>query len=37
VLSASPLGHVVNTHADGDHCWGNQLFKHLPIHVRRCA
>jgi cyclase len=20
-----------------DTCWGNQLFKHLPIHVRRCA
>jgi cyclase len=37
VLSASPLGHVINTHADGDHCWGNQLFKHLPIHATQAC
>ncbi len=26
VLSKAPIGTVINTHADGDHCWGNQLF-----------
>ena len=26
VLDAAPISHVINTHADGDHCWGNQLF-----------
>lgn len=26
VLDGSPISHVINTHADGDHCWGNQLF-----------
>jgi len=31
VLDASPIGHVINTHADGDHCWGNQLFAGQPI------
>jgi len=25
VLDGRPIGHVVNTHADGDHCWGNEL------------
>lgn len=27
----SPIDTVINTHADGDHCWGNQLFKDRPI------
>lgn len=31
LLTQSPVHSVINTHADGDHCWGNQLFKGLPI------
>jgi glyoxylase-like metal-dependent hydrolase (beta-lactamase superfamily II) len=31
VLDAAPVSHVINTHADGDHCWGNQLFADVPI------
>lgn len=31
VLDAAPISHVINTHADGDHCWGNQLFADGPI------
>lgn len=26
VLQQAPVEYVINTHADGDHCWGNQLF-----------
>src|SRR4029079_6560643 len=26
-----PIGHVVNTHHNGDHCWGNQLFEGAEI------
>ena len=26
---------VVNTHLDFDHCGGNRLFPHVPIHVQR--
>jgi glyoxylase-like metal-dependent hydrolase (beta-lactamase superfamily II) len=26
ILQRSPIEFVINTHADGDHCWGNQLF-----------
>lgn len=26
VIERAPISHVINTHADGDHCWGNQLF-----------
>jgi cyclase len=26
VLEGAQISHVINTHADGDHCWGNQLF-----------
>jgi cyclase len=25
-LTQAPVEVVINTHADGDHCWGNQLF-----------
>jgi glyoxylase-like metal-dependent hydrolase (beta-lactamase superfamily II) len=31
VLERAPIAHVVNTHADGDHCWGNQLFRDRHI------
>lgn len=31
ILERSPVGTVVNTHSDGDHCWGNQLFSDRPI------
>ncbi|WP_119393143.1 MBL fold metallo-hydrolase [Taklimakanibacter lacteus] len=26
IVGPSPVDSVINTHADGDHCWGNQLF-----------
>jgi glyoxylase-like metal-dependent hydrolase (beta-lactamase superfamily II) len=33
-----PIGTVVNTHANGDHCWGNQLVSHAEIIASaRCA
>lgn len=25
LTAAAPIGRLVNTHADGDHCWGNQV------------
>ena len=31
LLRASPVEFIINTHADGDHCWGNQLFADKPI------
>ncbi len=31
ILDNSPIEIVINTHADGDHCWGNQLFKDKEI------
>ena len=31
ILRQSPVETVVNTHADGDHCWGNQQFKDKDI------
>lgn len=31
VLAKAPVEFVVNTHADGDHCWGNQLLSGRPI------
>ncbi len=31
LLQRSPIEYVINTHADGDHCWGNQLFADKPI------
>lgn len=30
-LQEAPLHYVVNTHADGDHCWGNELVQHCEI------
>lgn len=31
ITTESPIELVINTHADGDHCWGNQLFADRPI------
>ena len=31
VLAHAPVRQVINTHADGDHCWGNQLFADQAI------
>ena len=31
LYQAAPLKYVVNTHADGDHCWGNELVLHSEI------
>lgn len=31
VIKRSPIEYIINTHADGDHCWGNQLFTDKPI------
>jgi glyoxylase-like metal-dependent hydrolase (beta-lactamase superfamily II) len=37
-IAAAPAGRVVNTHHNGDHCWGNQLFRGAEIiGHRRCA
>lgn len=34
----APAGRVVNTHHNGDHCWGNQLFSGAEIiGHRKCA
>ncbi|MEK8086938.1 MBL fold metallo-hydrolase [Aquabacterium sp. A3] len=37
VLNEAPITRVINTHADGDHCWGNQLFAGLPITATQAA
>jgi cyclase len=31
VVARSPIETVINTHSDGDHCWGNQLFRDKTI------
>jgi cyclase len=31
ITATAPIDVVINTHADGDHCWGNQLFKQRQI------
>jgi len=31
VIERSPIDTVINTHSDGDHCWGNQLFSNKNI------
>lgn len=31
VIERSPIDTVINTHSDGDHCWGNQLFSDRNI------
>jgi cyclase len=38
VPAAAAIGTVVNTHANGDHCWGNQLLRDAEIiGSRACA
>jgi glyoxylase-like metal-dependent hydrolase (beta-lactamase superfamily II) len=37
-VSSEPAGRVVNTHHNGDHCWGNQLLRDAEIIGHRlCA
>ena len=37
-VTADPARRLVNTHHNGDHCWGNQLFRDAEIiGHRRCA
>jgi glyoxylase-like metal-dependent hydrolase (beta-lactamase superfamily II) len=37
-VAAAPARRVVNTHHNGDHCWGNQLFREAEIIGHRlCA
>ena len=31
LLDGAPVEHIINTHADGDHWWGNQLFSGRQI------
>jgi glyoxylase-like metal-dependent hydrolase (beta-lactamase superfamily II) len=31
ITGSAPITCVINTHADGDHCWGNQLFAQSTI------
>jgi len=31
IVARSPIEYVINTHSDGDHCWGNQLFRDKAI------
>ncbi len=31
ILKQSPVEYLINTHSDGDHFWGNQLFKDKKI------
>jgi len=31
LLHTSPVKKIINTHSDGDHCWGNQLFAEQEI------
>lgn len=37
VPAAARIGTVVNTHANGDHCWGNQLLRDANIVSSRAA
>jgi glyoxylase-like metal-dependent hydrolase (beta-lactamase superfamily II) len=39
-VSADPPSRLVNTHHNGDHCWGNQIFAEAGAEIighRRCA
>jgi cyclase len=35
--ATAPIKRLVNTHADGDHCWGNQLVSGVPITATEAA
>jgi glyoxylase-like metal-dependent hydrolase (beta-lactamase superfamily II) len=35
--TVAPIKRLVNTHADGDHCWGNQLLAEVPITATEAA
>jgi glyoxylase-like metal-dependent hydrolase (beta-lactamase superfamily II) len=37
LIKEAPLKYVVNTHADGDHFWGNQLVKECEIITSRAS
>jgi cyclase len=37
VTSQRPISHLVNTHANGDHCWGNQLVSGAEIIASRAC
>lgn len=37
LIEEAPINTVVNTHADGDHFWGNQLFKDAEIIASKAA
>jgi len=35
--AGAPIKRLVNTHSDGDHCWGNQLLAEVPITATEAA
>jgi cyclase len=37
IVGTAPIATVVNTHANGDHCYGNQLVAHAEIIASRSA
>jgi len=37
ILTKAPITRVINTHGDGDHCWGNQLFSDRIITATRAC
>ena len=37
ILTKGPITRVINTHGDGDHCWGNQLFSDRIITATRAC
>ncbi len=37
LTGSAPIRLLVNTHADGDHCWGNQLLHGVPIIATEAA
>ena len=37
ILTTAPITRVINTHSDGDHCWGNQLFSDRIITATRAC
>jgi glyoxylase-like metal-dependent hydrolase (beta-lactamase superfamily II) len=38
ITAEAPIGAAVNTHGNGDHCFGNQLLPAgIPIHATRAA